>query len=151
MELALACMVSIVIVHCSILTLNMRSTRYLRLSGIIADCTSFCVVAFIVSAACATLFHHSSLKYSVVVFECCSADKKACGCLISVGLFCGSGTVSMLMSFTSCSVTSLATCLYCSLVVLSISILCFPYIWTLATSLWLKSCVLNMMSSSSMI
>ena len=147
----LACMVFVTILHCSILTLNIRSTRYLRLSGIISDLTSFCVVAFSVSAAFATLIHHHLLKSSGVVFECRSADKKACGCLMMVWLFGSSGTVSMWISFTSFSLTTLATCRYCSLVALSITISCFTDIWTLATSLWLKRCVLNMMSLSSTI
>ena len=81
--------------HCSIFTLNMRSARYLRLSGIIANCTSFCVVDFSVNAACAALTPHHLLKSSGVVFEYCSVDKKARGCLISVGYFGGSGTVFM--------------------------------------------------------
>ena len=95
MELNLACMVYVTIVHCSLLKLNMQSARCLQLSGIIKNCTSFCVVTFSVSAACATLITHSSLTYFGVVFKCRSADKKARGCLMSVGLFGGSGTVSM--------------------------------------------------------
>ena len=73
----------------------MQSAQYLQLSGIIADRTRFCVVAFSVSAACATLIPHCSLKSSGVVCECRSADKKTCGCLVLIGLFGGSGTVSM--------------------------------------------------------
>ena len=73
----------------------MQSARYLRLSGIISDHTSFCVVALSVSAACATLIPHRLLKYYGVLFECRSADKKARGCMMSVGLFGDSGTVSM--------------------------------------------------------
>ena len=146
MKLTLACMVSATIVHFSILILNMQSAQYLQLSGIIADCTSFCVVDFSVSAACTTLIPDCSLKYSGVVFECSSDDNKSRGCLMLVGFFGGSGTVSMWMYFTSCSVTSLDTCWCCSLVLLSITIACFPDIWRLATSLWLKHCVLNMMS-----
>ena len=63
----------------------MRSAQYMRLSGIIANRTSFCVVALIVSAACATLIPHRLLKYYGVLFECRSADKKARGCMMSVG------------------------------------------------------------------
>ena len=151
MELTLACIVSVTIIHCSLLTLNMWSARYLRLSKIISNCTSFCVVAFSVSAACATLIPHCSCKSYSVVFECQSADKKSCGCMMSIGFFGGSGTVAMWMSFTGCFVTSLATCCCCSLVTLSITIACFPGICTIATSIWLKRYVLNMMSSSSMI
>ena len=151
MKLTVACMVSATILHCSILTLNMQSARYLWLSGIISDCTSFYVVAFSVSSVCATLIPLIFLKSYGVMFECRSADNKACGCLVLVGLFGGSGTVSMLMSFTNCSVTSLATCSWCYLSSLSIYIACFPDIQTLSTSLWLKRCVLNMMSSSSVI
>ena len=88
-------MVSVAILHCIILTLNMRSNQYLRPSGVIADHTSFCVVAFSVSVDCETMIPHRSLKSSGVVFECRSADKKARGYLLSVGLFGGSGTVSM--------------------------------------------------------
>ena len=95
MELTLACMVSVEIVHCSLLKLNMQSAQYLQLSGIIDDHTNLCVVAFSISAAGATLIPHCLLKTSGVVFECCSADKKARGCLVLVGLFGGSGTVSM--------------------------------------------------------
>ena len=151
MDLNLACMVSVKIVHCTTLTLNMWSSQYLQLSGIISDCTSFCVVAFSVSAACATLIPHRSLKPSCAVFKCRYADKKTCGCLMLVVFFGGSGTVSMWMYFTSCSVTSLANCRCYYLVALSISIVCLPDIRTLSTSLWLKRCVLNMMSSSSAI
>ena len=143
----LACMVSIAIVQCILLILNMQSSWYLRLIGTIFDRTNFCVIAFSVSAACATLILHRSLKSAGVVFECCSSDKKSRGCLMSVRFFGGSGTVSMWMSFTSFSVTSLANCCCCSLVALYINISCFPYIWTLATSIWLKF----MMSSSYMI
>ena len=60
---------------------------------------------------------------------------------MSVGFFGGSGMISIWISFTSCSVTSLATWSFPPLVSLS----------TLATSLWLKHCVLNMMPSSSAI
>ena len=88
-------MVPVTIVHCSILTLNMQSNRYLRLSDIIDDHTSLCVADFSFSAACTTLIPHSLLKSSGVVFECRSADKKARGFLMSVGFFGGSGTVSM--------------------------------------------------------
>ena len=95
MELTLVCMVYVTIVHFSLLTLNMQSARYLRLSGIIADCTSFCVVAFSVIDTCATLINYCSLKSSGVVIECRSADKKACVCLMSVRIFGCSGTVSM--------------------------------------------------------
>ena len=149
MELTFSCMVSVAIVNFSILTLNMRSARYLQFSGIISNHTSFCVVAFRVSATCATLIPHCLIKSSGVVFECPSTDKKSCGCLMPVGLFGGSGTVSMRMSFTSCSVTSLDTCRCCSLVALSIAIVCYPDIWTLATSIWSKHFVLDTMSSSS--
>ena len=95
MELTFSCMVSVAIVNFSILTLNMRSARYLQFSGIIASHTSFCVVSFRVSAACATIIPHCSLKSSGVVFECRSADNKACGCLMSVGFFGGSVMVSI--------------------------------------------------------
>ena len=125
------------------------SARYLRLSGIIANHTSFYVVAFSVSAACAALIPHCLLQYSSVVFKCCSADKKARGFLMLVRFFGGSGTVSMWMSFNSCSVISLITCRWCYLVALYIAISCFPDIRVLATSLWLKRCAFNMMSSSS--
>ena len=135
----------------SILTLNMWSTWYLQLSGIFSECPSSCVVSFSVSLACATLIPHRLLKYYVVVFECWSADRKSCGCLILVRFFGGSVTLSMWMSFTSCSVTILATCRCFSLVALFIAIACFPDIRTLFTSLWLKCSVLNMMSSSSTI
>ena len=137
--------------NCKLLFLDIKiwSAQYLRLSGIIANHTSFCVVDFYVSAACATLITHHSLKYSGVVFECHSTDNKSRGCLMSVGFFGGSGTVSMWMSFTSCSVTSSDTCSCCSLIAFSIDIYCFPGIWTLATGIWFKHCVLNMMSSSS--
>ena len=70
MELALECMVSITILHCSILTLNIQSARYLRLSGIMADYTRFFVVAFSVSAARVTLIPNRLLKSSAVVFKC---------------------------------------------------------------------------------
>ena len=73
----------------------MLSARYLQLSGIIVDHTSVFVVDFSVSAACATLIPHHFLKYYGVVFECRSVDKKYCGCLMLVGFFGGSGTVSM--------------------------------------------------------
>ena len=95
MELTLSCMVSVEIVQCSILTLNMRSARYLQLSGIISDHKSLYVVAFSIRDACATLIPHHLIKYYGVVFKCCSTDKKARGCLMLVGLFGGSGTVSM--------------------------------------------------------
>ena len=151
MELTFACMLSVAIVHCSLLTLNIWSTQYLRLSVIITDHTSFFVVDFIISADCATLIPHHSLKSSGAVLKFCSADKRAHGCLISVRFFGGYGTISMWMSFTSCSVTILATCRCCYLVEISIAIACFPDIQTLATSIWLKHCVLNTMSSSSAI
>ena len=151
MELNLACMVSVAILHCSLLPLNMKSARYLRLSGIIADHTSFCVVSFKVSADCAPLIPNLSLKSYSVVFECCYDDKKSRDCLMSVGIFGGSGTVSMWMSFTSFSITRLDTCRCCSLVAFSIPIHSFPDIRTLAASIWLKHCVLNIMSSSSVI
>ena len=147
----MACIVSVAIVHCSLFTLNMRSAWYLQLSGIIYDRTSFCVVAFSITAACATLIPHFLLKYSSVMFVCCYADKKALSCLVSVGFFGGSATISMVMSFTSCSITSLATCPCCSLVALYIDVACLPDIRTLATSFWLKRCVFNMISSSSSI
>ena len=82
-------------VHYSFLTLNMQSAKYLRMSSIIIDCTSFYVVAFSVSAACATLIPHHSFKYYGVVFKRRSDDKKGRGCLMLVGLFGVSGTVSM--------------------------------------------------------
>ena len=63
--------------------------------AIIANCTNLYVVSFSISAACATIIPHCSLKSSGVVFECRSADNKACGCLMSVGFFRGFGTVSM--------------------------------------------------------
>ena len=148
MELTLECMVPVVSIHCSLMTLNIRSDRYLRLSGIIADCTSLCVVALSASAIFTTLIPHCLFKSSCVVFECRSADKKDRGCLMLVVLFGGSGMVSMWMSFTSFSVASLDTCHCCSPVALSIAITCLPDIWTLATILWLKRCVLNMMFSS---
>ena len=93
MELTLVCVVSVAIIHCIILILDMQSAQYLRLSGIIANQKSFCVVAFSVSAACKTLIPHRLLKYSIVVFDFSSYDKKACSCLMSVGLFGGYGTV----------------------------------------------------------
>ena len=151
MVLNLDFMVSVAILHCSILTLNIRSARYLRLSGIIANHTSFCVVDFRVSASCATLNYHCSLKSSGVVFDCRSADKKALGCLVLVGLFGGSVTVSTWIYFTSCSVTSLDNCCWFSLVALYIYIAYLPDIQTLATIIWSKRCVLNIMSSSSTI
>ena len=141
-------MVSVKIVHCSLLTLNRQYARYLRLGGIIAYHRSFCVVDFSVSDYCETLIPHIFLKSSGVVLECWYADKKARGCLMSVRLFGGSGTVSMWMPITSCSVTSLETCRFCFLVSHYINISCFPDIRTLTTSIWLKHCVLNMMSSS---
>ena len=95
MELTLACMVYVKIVHYNLLTLNMKSARYLQLGGIIANRTSFCVVSLSFSAAFATLIPHFSLKYSDVVFKCRSVDKKACGCLMSVRLFGGYGTLLM--------------------------------------------------------
>ena len=137
--------------HCSLLTLNMLSARYLQLSGLISNHRSCCVVAFSVSDACSTLIPHHLLRYSAVVFECSSSDKKASVFLVSVELFCGYSTVSMWMYFTSWFVTSLAICCCCSLVALSITIACFPDIRMLATSLWLILCVLNIMSSSSII
>ena len=73
----------------------MRSAQYLQLSDIIDDHTSLCVADFSFSAACTTLIPHSLLKSSGVVFGCRSVDKKDRGCLMLVGLFCGSGTVSM--------------------------------------------------------
>ena len=151
MDLTLACMLYIANVHFSLLTLNMQSDRYMWLSGIITYCTSFCGVYFSFSAGCATLIPHHLLKSSVVVFKCFSADKKDFGCLISVEFFGGYGTVSIWMSFTCCSVTMLDTCCCCSLVALSIAMACFPDIRTLSTSLLLKLCVLNMMSSYSAI
>ena len=144
-------MVSVAIIYCSLFTLNMWSARYMWLSGIIVDRTSFCVVAFSNSAACETLIPHRLLKPFGVVFKCLSADKKARGCLLLVGSFGGYGTVLIWMSFTSFSVTSLAICCYSSLVALSITIARFSYIWTLANSLWLKHFVFNMMYSSSAI
>ena len=86
---------SVEIVHCSILKLNMRSAQYLRLSGIIANRTNLCVVVFSVSTDCTTLIPHRLLKFSGVVFECCSDDKKSRGCLMSFRLYGGSGMVSM--------------------------------------------------------
>ena len=82
----------------------------MRLIGIIADRTSFCFVAFSVSAARAKRIPHRWLKSSGVVFKFCYDDKKARGCMMLVGLFGGSGTVVMCLYFTSCSFTSLATC-----------------------------------------
>ena len=95
MELTLACMVYVKIVHYNLLTLNMKSARYLQLSGIISNCTSFCVVDFSVSATCATLIPHRLLKSSDVVFKCRSSDKKSRGCLMLVICFGGFGTLSM--------------------------------------------------------
>ena len=151
MELTLAWMVSVTIVHCSLLKLNMWSAWYLRLNGIITDCTSFCVIDFSVSDAWATLIPHCLLKSHGVVFECCSSDNKSHGCLMPFGFFGGSGTVSMCMSFTSCSITILNTYRCCSLVAICIAIVCFPDIRTLATSFWLKRCVFNVISSLSSI
>ena len=139
------------IVHCSLLTFTMQSARYLRLSSIFDGCTSFCVVSFRDSADCATLTPHRSLKSFGVVFGCRSADKKAHGCLMLVGLFGESCTVSMWMYFTSCFVTSLDSCHCCSQVTLFIAIVCFLDSQTIDTSIWLKHCVLNMMSYSSAI
>ena len=82
MKLNFACMVSVAIIHCSLLTLNMRSSRYLQLSGKISDRMSFCAVDFSVIAARATLIPYRLLKSSSVVFKCFSADQKDCGCLM---------------------------------------------------------------------
>ena len=95
MELKLACMVSVAIVQCSPLTLRMRYDWYLQLSVIISDHTSFCVVDFSISAACATLITHRLLKYSSVVFKFRYDDKKARGCLMLVRFFGSSGAVSI--------------------------------------------------------
>ena len=144
MELDLACMISVTIVHCSIFTLNMWSAQYLQLSGIISNRTSFCVVAFSFIAYCATLIPRHLLNSSGLLFKCRSDDNKYCGCLMSVGLSGGSGTVSIWMSFTIFSITSLDTCICCYLVEFSIAIACFPDIQTLATSHCLKLCVLKL-------
>ena len=95
MELTLACMVSVAIVHCILFTLNIQSAQYLRLSCIIVYRTSFCVVAFSVSAAFVKLIPHSFLKSYGFVFECSSADNKYRCFLTLVGFFGGSGTVSI--------------------------------------------------------
>ena len=75
MDLTLVCTVYVAIVHCSLLTLNMQSVQYLRLSGIISNHKNLSVVVFSVSAACASLIPHHSPKSSGVVFKCRSSDK----------------------------------------------------------------------------
>ena len=60
---------------CILQTSKIQSALYLRVSGIIADIVSFCVVALRVSTAWDILSPHISLISSSVVLECLFSDR----------------------------------------------------------------------------
>ena len=76
-------MVLVEIVPCILRTSNIWSALYLRVSGIIVDLVSFCVVDLRVSAYWDILSPHLSLRYSAVVLECLFLDKNVRGILTS--------------------------------------------------------------------